>query len=61
MNNKCNETLNIRITKELLDDLRKLASKQGITYSQLIRDVLKDYCDSKKLEHIIWHNISYII
>ena len=49
MNNKCNETLNIRITKELLDNLREVASKQGITYSQLVRDVLKDYCD-KKLE-----------
>jgi len=50
MNNKCNETLNIRITKELLDDLREIASEMGITYSQLIRDVLKEYCDNKKLE-----------
>lgn len=48
MNNKCNETLNIRITKELLDNLRELASTQGITYSELIRQVLKEYCDSKK-------------
>lgn len=49
MNNKCNETLNIRITKELLDNLKELAKNKGISYSQLIRDVLKDYCD-KKLE-----------
>ena len=48
MNNKCNETLNIRITKELLDNLRELASTQGITYSELIRQVLKEYCDNKK-------------
>ncbi len=48
MNSKCNETLNIRITKELLDNLRELASTQGITYSELIRRVLKDYCDDKK-------------
>ena len=48
MNNKCNETLNIRITKELLDNLREIAKGKNITYSQLIRDVLKDYCDSKK-------------
>lgn len=48
MNSKCNETLNIRITKELLDDLREIASANGISYSQLIRDVLKDYCDNKK-------------
>lgn len=50
MNNKCNETLNIRITKELLDDLREIASKKGISYSQLIRDVLKEYCDNNKGE-----------
>ena len=50
MNNKCNETLNIRIAKKLLDNLRELARNKNITYSQLIRDVLKDYCDKKKGE-----------
>ena len=48
MNNKCSETLNIRIEKELLDNLRELAKNKNISYSQLIRDVLKDYCDNKK-------------
>lgn len=48
MNNKCNETLNIRISKELLDSLRKIASTKEITYSQLIRDILNEYCNSKK-------------
>lgn len=48
MSNKCNETLNIRITKELLDNLKELAKNKGISYSQLIRDVLKEYCDNEK-------------
>ena len=48
MNSKCNETLNIRITKELLDNLREVAAEKGISYSKLIRDVLKEYCEKEK-------------
>lgn len=45
MNNKCNETLNIRIPSELLNNLKDIASTKGISYSQLIRDVLKEFCE----------------
>lgn len=50
MNNKCNETLNIRISKDILDGIRELAAKNNITYSKLIRDILKDYIEKNKGE-----------
>ncbi len=44
MNNKCNETLNIRIERDLLDNLRNISKSKNIPYSQLIREILKEYC-----------------
>lgn len=45
MKQKCNETLNIRISKEILDGIKEIAAKKNITYSQLIRNILKNYID----------------
>ena len=43
MNNKCNETLNIRIDKETLDNIKTIATEKGIPYSELIRNIIGDY------------------
>lgn len=45
MNNKCNETLNIRIDKITLDNIKQIATEKGIPYSQLIRDMIKKYIE----------------
>jgi predicted DNA binding CopG/RHH family protein len=50
MNNRCNETLNIRISLDILNGMRNIAKEKGITYSQLIRDILKDYIEKNKGE-----------
>lgn len=48
MNNKCNETLNIRISKDILDGIRTIAESKNIPYSELIRNILKEYIEENK-------------
>lgn len=48
MNNKCNETLNIRISKDILDGIREIAETKGTPYSELIRNILKEYIEENK-------------
>ena len=50
MNNKCNETLNIRISKDILDGIREIAITKEIPYSELIRNILKEYIEENKGE-----------
>lgn len=48
MNNKCNETLNIRISKDILDGIREIAATKEIPYSELIRNILKEYIEENR-------------
>lgn len=43
MNNKCNETLNIRIDKETLDNIKTIATEKEMPYSELVRNIINDY------------------
>lgn len=48
MKQKCNETLNIRISKDIFDGMKELANKYNMPYSQLIRNILKNYIEENK-------------
>lgn len=50
MNNKCNETLNIRISKDILEGIKKIAELKEMPYSELIRNILKEYIEENKGE-----------
>ena len=50
MNNKCNETLNIRISKDILDGIKEIAELKEMPYSELIRNILKEYIEENKGE-----------
>ena len=40
--------INIRISKETIEDLKKIAYKYGIKYNTMIREVLEDYVEREK-------------
>ena len=43
MNEKLNETLNMRISKEMFEKIKEISNGKGIPYSELIRMILDDY------------------
>lgn len=44
---KKNKTITLRISEELLDEIKKIAQDEEINYQKLIRDVLIDYVSKK--------------
>lgn len=41
--NNYNQNINIRIDKETLDIFKGVAKQKGIAYSELLRDLMRDY------------------
>lgn len=41
--NNYNQNINIRIDKETLDIFKGVAKQKGIAYSELLRNLMKDY------------------
>ena len=41
--NNYNQNINIRIDKETLDIFKGVAKQKGIAYSELLRDLIRDY------------------
>ena len=44
---KKNKTINLRISEELLDEIKKIAQDEETNYQKLNRDVLIDYVSKK--------------
>ena len=44
---KKNKTITLRISEELLDEIKKIAQDEETNYQKLIRDVLIDYVSKK--------------
>ena len=42
-----NEKLDMRINKEMLEELRRISAIKGVPYSKLIRKILQDFIDKE--------------
>lgn len=40
--------INIRVSRETIEDLKEIASKYGIKYNTMVREVLEDYIRKEK-------------
>jgi predicted DNA binding CopG/RHH family protein len=40
--------INIRVSRETIEDLKQIASKYGIKYNTMVREVLEDYIRKEK-------------
>jgi predicted DNA binding CopG/RHH family protein len=40
--------INIRVSRETIEDLKEIASKYGVKYNTLVRKVLEDYIRKEK-------------
>ena len=40
--------INIRISKETIEDLKTIANKYGTKYNTMVREVLEDYVEREK-------------
>ena len=40
--------INIRIAKETVEDLKKIANNQGVKYNTMVREILEDYVEREK-------------
>lgn len=41
--------INIRVSRETIEDLKQIASKYGIKYNTMIREILEDYVERERL------------
>lgn len=40
--------INIRVSHETIEDLKAIASKYGVKYNTMVREVLEDYVEKEK-------------
>lgn len=40
--------INIRVSKDMIEDLKQIASKYGIKYNTMVRELIEDYIEKEK-------------
>lgn len=40
--------INIRVSRETIEDLKQIASKYGIKYNTMVRELIEDYIEKEK-------------
>lgn len=40
--------INIRISKETVEDLKKIANNQGVKYNTMVREIIEDFVEKEK-------------
>lgn len=40
--------INVRVSRETLEELKQIAEKLGVKYNTMVREILKDYVEKEK-------------